>query len=125
MRLAVANRTRGTLPRVPFSRIARAVLPAGYELSLAFLSESESRRLNRALRGKDTPANVLAFPLSSSSGEVVIAPAVARRGARAFSLSYRRFVGLLFIHALLHLRGHRHGSRMEGKERALLDAFVP
>ncbi len=121
---SVVRKTRGTLPRVPFSRIKEAVLGERYDLSLALVGPAESRRLNRARRGKDKPANVLSFPLSAQSGEIILCSAEAKREAPRYDLSHRKFLGLLFIHGALHLKGLAHGSRMEKKERALCSRFL-
>ena len=121
---SVVRKTRGTLPRVPFSRLKRAVLGEHYDLSLALVGPAESRRINRERRGKDSPANILSFSLSRDSGEIILCPAEARREAPERTLSYRAFIGLLFIHGLLHLKGLDHGSRMERKERAFCARFL-
>lgn len=121
---SVVRKTKGTLPRVPFLRLKEAILGQRYDLSLALVGPAESRHLNHERRGKDKPANVLSFPLSPQSGEIVLCPAEARREASAHGLSYRDFVGLLFIHGALHLKGLAHGSRMEEKERALVTRFL-
>ncbi len=121
---SIVRKTRGTLPRVPFLRLKEAILGKSYDLSLAFVGPKESRLLNRECRKKDKPANVLSFPLSAQSGEIVLCLSEARRGAPAHGLSYRAFVGLLFIHGALHLKGLDHGSRMEKKERAFRARFL-
>ena len=58
-------------------------------------------------------SNVLAFPLSKTSGEILI----CKEAAAPFS------VGYLFIHGCLHLRGLRHGATMEREERRLLKSL--
>jgi len=99
------------------------VLGEDYELSLAFVGTARSQTLNRAYRGKDNATNVLSFPLSKKSGEIVITPQVARREARASGMSEKGYLGFLFIHGLLHLDGYAHGSRMTKKERELVKHF--
>jgi len=66
---------------------------------------------------------VLSFPLSKTSGEIFINPHKARADARAFQKRYNNFIGLLFVHGLLHLFGMRHGKKMEDKERSILRKF--
>lgn len=92
------------------------VLGKDYALSLAFISPRVSRALNRTHRGKDKPANVLSFPLSKRSGEILIDLVTAKKQAPQFSATPSRFVGQLFIHGLFHLRGFAHGSRMDRAE---------
>ena len=105
-----------SIPRLPFKKMKEEVLGPRYSLSLAFVSSALSRNLNRSLRGKDKSANVLAFPLSRESGEILVTPAVAKHQAPLYGMSYRSFVGLLFIHGLFHLKGRRHGGTMEREE---------
>ena len=102
--------------RVPaaFSKIKNAVLGKRYDLSVAFISPAAMRRAmkyKKMTTGKIS--NVLAFPLSKNSGEILI----CKKRALPFTVAY------LFIHALLHLKGHRHGGTMEREERRLLRQF--
>ncbi len=93
-----------------FEKIKNKVLGSDYELSLVFASNTLIRRLNRTYRGIDKPTNVLAFPLSKTSGEIFINCS----RAKPFSVKY------LFIHGLLHLKGMGHGDTMEKAEKKLL-----
>jgi probable rRNA maturation factor len=122
--VSIRNLTRQPLPRVPFERIAKAILGPRGEVSLAFVGPVRSRRMNLALRGKDKSANVLTFPLAKGRGEILIDLATARKHLAEFGLSERKFVALLFIHGCLHLAGRAHGARMEREERALLGRFL-
>lgn len=121
--LSIRNETKGKLPRLPFHMMKDAVLGKRYELSLAFVRSATSRTLNRSYRGKDAPANVLAFPLTKNEGEIFIDPKKARADAPLFDRTYRKFIALLFIHALLHLKGFEHGSKMNRKEAYFLKKF--
>lgn len=100
-----------------------AILGPRYELSVASVGSSVSRRLNRVHRGKDKPANVLSFPLSKHSGEILLDLAQARKDASLFAMSPRAFLGRLFIHGALHLKGFAHGGIMEKKERTYAAQF--
>lgn len=90
-----------------------AVLGKKYELSLAFVGPSESRAMTLKVKNKDKASNVLSFPLSKTSGEIIICPAAAK----PYSLPY------LFIHGLLHLKGYKHSDTMDGIERRLVKKF--
>ena len=89
------------------------VLGKDYDLSLVFCDNRLSRRLNRTYRGKDKPTNVLAFPISESSGEIFI----NLKKLDGFSPLF------LFIHALLHLKGLEHSAKMESEEQKLFQLF--
>lgn len=73
--------------------------------------------MRKAMKYKRAPArktsNVLAFPLSKASGEILICKAAAKPYSPAY----------LFIHACLHLKGRKHGATMEREERRLLERF--
>ena len=107
--------TLNPMPRIPsvFNRIKKEVLGSRYDLSLAFLSPREMRAVTRRTKNKNKTSNVLAFPLSKNSGEILI----CKKRALPFTVAY------LFIHALLHLKGHRHGGTMERIENQLLKRF--
>ena len=94
--------------------IKNAILGESYELSFVFLDSRGIRRLNRIYRGKDASTNILSFPLSKNSGEILLCP----KAAGPWSLPY------LFIHGCLHLKGHTHGATMEDIEQKLLKRFT-
>jgi probable rRNA maturation factor len=106
----------------PFARIARELLPR-WEISLAFVTPKVAKALNKQLRGKSYTPNVLSYVVGKNHGEVIICKAEAKKEAKEFGLSYADFLALLFIHALLHLKGGRHGTTMERREQALLKKF--
>ncbi len=114
--ISVTRTTKGKLPSLPFVRFAEAILGARYELSIVFVSPKESQKLNRKFRHKNRPTNILSFPLSQTSGELVICLSVVRSDAPKFNMSYQKFLGFLLIHGMLHLKGHVHGSTMERLE---------
>lgn len=99
------------------------VLGKKYDLSVAFLSPKEMREVTRKTKKKDKVSNVLAFPLSKTSGEIVLCPAVAKKESKAYGMTEPVFVAYLFIHALLHLKGMRHGATMEHEERRIMKKF--
>jgi len=121
--LSIQNETKGKLKRLPFCRLKDAVLGKRYELSLTFVKSSTSQKLNRLYRDKNAPANVLSFPLAPREGEIFIDPKEALLDAPKFGMTHKKFIGLLFIHALLHLKGFAHGSKMERTEAKLMKRF--
>lgn len=96
-----------------FAKIKNLLLGKRYDLSVAFLSSAEMRKVAKKTADADKASNVLAFPLSKNSGEILL----CRGAARPFTVEY------LFIHACLHLKGLKHGARMEGEERRILRKF--
>ncbi|MFA6094511.1 MAG: rRNA maturation RNase YbeY [Candidatus Paceibacterota bacterium] len=114
--ISITNTTKGKLPRLPFVEYKNKILGKKYELGIIFASSTLSHKLNLEYRKKDKPTNILSFPLSKTEGEIYICPAVARTEAKKFGRTYEKFVGLLVIHGLLHLKGFTHGSTMESEE---------
>ena len=96
-----------------FFKIKTAVLGKHYDLSVAFLSPQKMRAVTLRTKKKNKVSNVLAFPLSKKSGEILI----CRAAAKPYTPEY------LFIHGLLHLKGLGHGGTMEREEGRLLRRF--
>lgn len=113
-------------------RAAKAALRAlknnDCSIDIHLISRAEMRKLNRILRGKDKPTNILSFEGKSFVrgdagsgkkyiGEVFLAPEIiSERGEDA---------GYLVIHGILHCVGYTHSTdrgriMMEKKECELL-----
>lgn len=103
--------------------IAAATLKPGYALSLVICGDARMRSLNVRYRNKNTPANVLSFPLSATEGEIFLNTARILREAKDFDLSPNGHMEYLLIHGCLHLNGYTHGSTMEKAEKALRTRF--
>ena len=104
------------MPKIPavFSRIKQETLGLKYDLSFALIKPAAMRRAMKYKKmSTGKVSNVLAFPLSKTSGEVLICKAAAK----PFSSDY------LLIHALLHLKGYKHGARMDSEECRILRTF--
>jgi probable rRNA maturation factor len=111
-----SNDTKAKMPRLAFSRMKAAVLGAEYELSVAVIGPARMRALNKRWRRKDRPTDILSFPLSRAAGEIYLCPSEAKKEALKFGRSCDNFLGFLFIHGLVHLKGCDHGPIMEGIE---------
>ncbi len=121
--IAISRMTKGRLPSLPFVRMRDALLGKNYELSILFATPSLSQKLNKKFRGKNRPTNILSFPLSKTSGEIVVSLSKTRADAKQFGKSYPDFLGFLFIHGMLHLKGYEHGSTMEKQEKLFSKKF--
>ncbi|MCR4274994.1 MAG: rRNA maturation RNase YbeY [Candidatus Campbellbacteria bacterium] len=106
-----------------FARMAHNVLGASYELSLVFIGNALSKKLNSTYRNKNKDTNVLAFSLSKTSGEIYINIPLARAEAKQFESTPLSHIRFLFVHGLLHLKGHDHGEKMERLERRLMREY--
>jgi len=111
------------VPRVPFEKIARDIFSERYVLSLVICGDALARRINRAYRKKDYAPNVLSFPLGGYEGEIFLNVRKGEREAKAAGISARERIALLFVHGCLHLRGFKHGKKMEGLEKSTLKKY--
>lgn len=120
---SIINKTKGKLISLPFENMKNEILGKKYSLSLVFVGDVRSKKLNAKYRGKKKPANILSFSLSNTEGEIFINPNQARKNSKKFNTTKSKFIGFLFIHGLLHLEGYSHGSTMESMEKTLKKRF--
>jgi len=123
MRHFSISKTARSYPPLPFESMKNDILGRTYDLSLVFVGERKALELNETYRNKSYTPNVLSFPLTPESGEIYIAPKIAKKEANKFNMTYKTYVGYLFIHGLLHLKGFKHGDKMERLERKFLKKF--
>lgn len=112
-----------TYPRLPYDAIKNEILGSSYELSLAFVGERRARTINERVRKQSYVPNVLSIPLDTTHGEIIITPARAKVEASRYNLSPRGYIGFLYIHGLLHLKGLAHGDRMTALEARYLRRY--
>lgn len=120
---SLVNTTKGKLPSLPFVHMKDAVLGARYDLAVAFVGDARARLLNKTYRNKTYTPNILSFPLDKKSGEIFINLNTAKKQAPDFDRSYQNYIAFLFIHGLVHLKGFKHGSRMERTEAKFRKQF--
>lgn len=120
---SILNKTKGRLATLPFVDMKNTVLGKKYSLSLVFAGDALIKRLNRTYRQKDKTANILSFSLSKDEGEIFINLGMVKREAPKFGKSAKNYLGFLFIHGLLHLKGMTHSSTMERQEIKFLNKF--
>ena len=125
----VATRARG---RAAADAVAAATAGA---VTVRIVGGTESRRLNRAYRGKDAPTNVLSFPASAEErrhaaalGDLVVCAPVVAREAREQRKSPRAHWAHMVVHGVLHLLGYDHENDrdaefMESREVKILSQF--
>lgn len=131
--------------RMLVRRCCNAVLqleefPHPAEISVVFLDNEQIRELNRDYRQKDTPTDVLSFPMTDENGEyeinhdtdavilgdVVISMEKAMEQAEMYGHSLEREIGFLTAHSVLHLLGYDHENggmervRMREKEEQVM-----
>lgn len=89
------------------------------ELSVVLSDDEQVRQLNRDYRHKDSPTNVLSFPMPPETGlmgDVIFArETIAREAADQSKRFEDHFVHLL-IHGMLHLQGFDHQIDAEAED---------
>jgi probable rRNA maturation factor len=99
---------------------ALAAARLGQQITLRVVGAAEARTLNRAFRRRDHPTNVLSFSYGPNHGDLVLCHPVIAREAREWKKELSAHYAHLVVHGMLHLRGLRHGRRMERAETLLL-----
>ena len=110
-------------PTHDYQAIKDTILGKRYLLSLVFVGAKKAALLNQKYRNKTYSPNVLSFPLDERTGEIFICPLVAKTQAAKYNLSVDGYVAFLFIHGLLHLKGHDHSDTMDKQEQKYLTRF--
>lgn len=99
-----------------FSVIKNDILGKKYSLSIAYVSAKKSKEINKIYRKKDKSTNVLSFALKKNEGELVLCKEVIKKEAKKEKRDFDRYLQFLVIHGMLHLKGMRHGKKMEKAE---------
>lgn len=121
MSLAVevaSDGVRAPLSKAAVAAIARATLRAERvrraRLSITFVSARAIAVLNARWLGHRGPTDVISFQLPPTTpgapltGDVYIAPEIARDNARVAGVGTREEVARLVVHGTLHVVGHDH-----------------
>ena len=126
------------------NRVLKTVRMPADAATVCLVNDAQMARWNRAYRGKPKATDVLSFPANGTSrgkkrlplangaahksylGDIAIAPAVAKRNARALGRNLDEELRVLILHGVLHLLGYDHETdngqmeRFELKLRARL-----
>lgn len=106
------------------------------EIDLTLCDNPTIQQYNKAYRGKDTPTDVLSFPIENDAiindmnvmplGSIVISVDFVEQKAMELGHSQEDELTLLFIHGLLHILGYDHetdNGEMREKEESLIYAL--
>ncbi len=117
---SIINHTRIRISRLPLLAIKQDILGKNYSLSVAFVDEKNSQKINKKYRGKNKPTNVLSFVFSKTNGELILCPSLIKKESqdksKNFGKTFRKLFGFLVIHGMLHLKGFEHSSTMSKLE---------
>ncbi|WP_120715928.1 rRNA maturation RNase YbeY [Tsuneonella amylolytica] len=103
--------------------------------SVLFTNDAQVHALNREWRGKDTPTNVLSFPMLDRAdllalpadgppemlGDIALAYETCEREAGEKGTPLDSHAAHLIVHGLLHLAGHDHIDPAEGDAMEALE----
>ncbi|MCI1856565.1 MAG: rRNA maturation RNase YbeY [Sporolactobacillus sp.] len=114
------------------------------ECSLTFTDNDRIQRINRDYRGIDRPTDVISFALEERAagevpiyrqkgeprvlGDIIVSLDKAHEQATEYGHSFKRELGFLIIHGLLHLLGYDHRTEKErekmfGIQEQILSSF--
>ena len=113
--IEVVNRQRGrkiaTSPWINrTTEMLDVMSKSGSSVTIAFVSDSKIRTLNKQFRGIDKATDVLSFPACEQGelGDIAISVETAARQARENGLTLNGEISQLILHGLLHLSGYDH-----------------
>lgn len=77
------------------------------EISLAFIGDSEMRKLNKTFRQMDKPTDILSFAGENDFfGELILDYSQIKKQAKEFSKTAREEMIFILVHGLFHLLGY-------------------
>ncbi len=157
MTLDFADETNGLLPfdaEALASRVIDGALdymncPYEANVSLTITDEEEIHRFNLEFRKKDSPTDVLSFPMAEISppgnfacldemdaeyfdpesgelvlGDIVICAPIVIKQANAYGHSVMREYAFLITHSILHLLGYDHMNESDAREMEELQSRI-
>jgi len=116
--ISITNLTKQTTPKISYKKISDHILGKDFDLSLVFAGDKRMRTLNKKWRKKDKIANTLSFPYSKKDGEIFL----NINPSKNLRTGYKNTL-YLFIHSLLHLKGFKHGTKMEEEQNKYFKKF--
>jgi len=121
-------RVRGALAIRYVRGVLRRARPSRGMITVVFVDDRTSRRLNRRYLAHDRPTDVIAFPLGEEpnlEGEIYVNLDKARRQARTYHVTTANEIARLIIHGTLHLLGYDDRTRLKARRmKAREDALV-
>lgn len=134
LNLEINNQAKSPVRKAFFEAVWKAAfkdksldLPAvqNFNLSLAFVSKAEIKKINRIWRKKNAVTDVLSFAEFKNLkeiknkkgkeiflGEIILCYDDIKAYARKNGLKINRELAQVFLHGILHLLGFRHGKIM-------------
>ncbi len=120
----LSNTTKGKLPRLPFAIVKDDILGKSYTLSVAVVSKKQAEHLNALYRNKDYTPNILSFPLTKNSGEIILHLPTLKKQHKDFAMTLNEYILYIYIHGCIHLLGYEHGKKMTDLEKKYLEKYT-
>ncbi len=126
----INNKTKGKINLSLVKKVANKFLEnyklLNKEVSIAFVSETRTKELNKRYRGIDKVTDVLSFSGEDNFfGEIVINYAQIKKQAKKFNNSSEEELVFILVHGLLHLLGYEDETETEQREmKKLGEKFI-
>ena len=128
--IEINNLTKFAVDKKFFLGVAKKVLKGENKeienLSIAFVSPDEIKKLNKKYRKKNKPTDILSFGKVSSNkvlgftldlSEVIICPEVVRKNAKKFGTTFKKELAKMLVHGILHILGYDHEKSKAEEDR--------
>ncbi len=102
------------------STVKDTILGKKYDLSISFVGKEKMREINRTSRGIDKATDILSFPIElgkTGAGEIYICTDKVISKSADFESTPKKYLEYLFVHGMVHLLGHDHGTKMDSLEK--------
>jgi len=110
----------------------------GCEINVEITDNLNIQKLNKEFRGKDSPTDVLSFPMGDINpenglmilGDIVISAEKAKEQSEELNQSFERELMFLAMHGTLHLLGYDHELSekddmiMREKQREIMEKIL-
>lgn len=138
----IQNKQRKVEFTPKMDKLIRSIVEKSFEhedleplgVSVLITDNETIHKLNKKYRGKDSPTDVLSFPLCDEEGnldeeelgDIVISLERAEFQAKEYGHSLEREIAFLTAHSMLHLMGYDHEadeSEMFDKQEEILESL--
>ena len=103
------------------------------EISVTFVRSRTIHNINKQYRNIDRPTDVISFAIQDNTeyayvkedlGDIFINIDYAKKQAKEYKHSYKREIGFLYTHGLLHCLGYDHMNEKDEKEMIQLQKKI-
>ena len=126
---SLANQWSELITKRKVARWIRQALQQDANITVRFVGNTESKKLNATYRGKDYATNILTFPYQFDSqselmADLVICLPVLKKEALIQKKSIEQHLIHLIIHGTLHAQGFDHEDEIEAEAMETLEVSI-